>query len=217
MRSIFSFVFLLLLLNGCNNDEKKFPGFEEVVVPGQETVYLYEVSSVDKRSSAYHEGRYSAFRMIKKLKDGYIIQFVTTDCATHISTKDGYFYAYKGGARKEYPRSVKPIEIGDDTHLRMLIKATCFKKQETNLDKVLADKNSVLIIPHKEKVSGFITKDSKAYSQLSADDRSTDFVIKKGAEVLVTGVSNDGNWVELEYQAHKKLYVPSSGVAIFSD
>lgn len=159
MRSMFSIVLLSLLLSACNNDEKKFPGFKAVEVPGQEVVYLYELSSIDKRSSAYHEGRYSAFTMIKKLKDGYIIQSATTDCAKHINTKDGYFYAYKGEKRKEYPGSGKPVEIESDPHLRMLLKAVCVKKEQTESDEVLNNKNSVSIIPHKEKVSGFLTKD----------------------------------------------------------
>lgn len=217
MRATFPIVLLAMFLAACNKDENKFPGFTAVGVPGQEVVYLYETSSIDKLSPAYQEGRYSAFTMIKKLKDGYVIQSARTDCVDHISTKDGYFYAYKDEIRKEYPGSGNPIAIGSDPHLRMLLKAVCVKKEHATFDEIAGNQDDILIIAHKKKVTGFLTKDSKASRSIKADKRNAVILIKKGVEVLVTGVSNDGKWIEVEYKVDKNLLVPADNVATFSD
>lgn len=215
IRAVFTLVFLSLFLTACDNDAKKFPGFKPVEVPGQDVVYLYEEASLDKRSAAYHEGVFSAFTLLKKVQDGYIIQEASTDCSEHLNTKDGYFYAYKDNIRKEYPGSGKPFEIGNDLHLKMLLKEVCVQKDRDLPQTIASQYDIVHIIPHNNGSQGFLTKDTQAKKSLKNAHGAV--AIKNGSEVVIHGASNDGKWIEIEYKAYKKLYVPVENVATFSD
>lgn len=214
MRVLFALPLLALCLTACDNDAKRFPGFNTVDVPGQDVIYLYELSPADKQNIAYQEGRFSAFTLLKKLDEGYVIQAATTDCLERIITKDGYFYSYRNETRKEYPGSIKPFEVGNDPHLRMLLKAVCIQKEPLATDAIVGAE--VSIIPHKQELMGFLTKESTARSHFD-DSASATVTINNGTEVIVKGESSDGKWAEIEHKGYKKLYVPAENVATFSD
>ena len=212
---------LMIALTACDDSGKKFPGFTQIEVPGEEVVYLYDPSSVKEGAKA------TGFLLLKKLKDGYIIQSAETDCKEILFTKDGFFYSYSTDEKKESPGSGKAFKIEGDPHYRMLIKAVCksplsesaaeggFLAKDAKPAGLEIEEVKPVEIKARARQSGFLLKESKAQKSIHQESQG-DITIANGSEVFVTGVSSDDAWLEVEYKdVQGKLYIRAENVAVF--
>lgn len=119
--------------NGNNHSDSEFPGFQSIVMDGKVTDYLFDKNSVQLVSNNV---RY--FKLIEKLKDGYVIQSATTNCKDQIVTEDGIFHPNNNAVPQEHRGSVASnsvLTVKDKPQLKGLIENVCndTDKQDYNI------------------------------------------------------------------------------------
>ena len=229
----------MLLAASCDGGDKseKFPGFLPVKWDGKTTDYLYEKDSI-----VYEENNASSFKLIRKIKDGYILQNAYTDCIDKVATENGTFYSYSGGAPEEFEGSVSTnrfFSVQEEPQLRGVIKSVCKKEPQEppqvkeESDTLSSDQKTLLndtekenplvsstkelepeIKINKKSQTGFLTAETDANVLIGSDADTVK--LTNGTQVKITGISDDGQWLEIDRDG-STLYVPSGNVAVFSD
>lgn len=117
------FLLALFTITACEeqaaSQNDKFPGFIAV----ENTDYLYEKASI---AASGETDRH--FKLVKALKDGYILQDAVTDCKETITTQNGSFYSDSAATPEEYSGSIstgKRFNIKNEPELSRLMGLVC--------------------------------------------------------------------------------------------
>lgn len=99
-------------------------------------------------------------------------------------------------------------------HGRFLKEHTIFQEKNTTSEGKSVNTIEIMSIRRK---TGFLTRETKARSDIKSEN-STSVGIKNGTEIVITGISNDNTWYEIEAKPLQgKFYVPVGNVGTFGD